>query len=423
MKDRRATVQSFGCRLNIWESEVISRHGEEAGLADTIIINTCAVTAEAEKQARQAVRRQRRDHPDSRIVVTGCAAQIDPASWQAMAEVDAVIGNYEKLQPYTWQKLAARNTPDTMMAVGDIMTVRDVAPHLLEGFDHHTRAFLQVQQGCDHRCTFCIIPYGRGNSRSVPAADIISQTRQLAEAGIAEVVLTGVDITSWGGDLNGTPKLGGLVRQLLDQVPQLQRLRLSSVDPAEADDDLLTALADDHRLMPHLHLSVQHGHDLILKRMKRRHSATDVLDLVREVRQIRPDTVFGADLIAGFPTETEDAHNATRQMIHRAGITYLHVFPFSPRTGTPAARMRQIDGDTIRRRARELREDGTVRMQQFLDNAVGSLDQMLVEGGNSGHGRNYAKMRLQGDFIDRGALLDVKINGRDDDILIVEQIG
>ena len=423
MKDRRATVQSFGCRLNIWESEVISRHGEEAGLADTIIINTCAVTAEAEKQARQAVRRQRRDHPDSRIVVTGCAAQIDPASWQAMAEVDAVIGNHEKLQPDTWQKLAARNTPDTMMAVGDIMTVRDVAPHLLEGFDHHTRAFLQVQQGCDHRCTFCIIPYGRGNSRSVPAADIISQTRQLAEAGIAEVVLTGVDITSWGGDLNGTPKLGGLVRQLLDQVPQLQRLRLSSVDPAEADDDLLTALADDHRLMPHLHLSVQHGHDLILKRMKRRHSATDVLDLVREVRQIRPDTVFGADLIAGFPTETEDAHNATRQMIHRAGITYLHVFPFSPRTGTPAARMRQIDGDTIRRRARELREDGTVRMQQFLDNAVGSLDQMLVEGGNSGHGRNYAKMRLQGDFIDRGALLDVKINGRDDDILIVEQIG
>ena len=315
MKDRRATVQSFGCRLNIWESEVISRHGEEAGLADTIIINTCAVTAEAEKQARQAVRRQRRDHPDSRIVVTGCAAQIDPASWQAMAEVDAVIGNHEKLQRDTWQKLAARNTPDTMMAVGDIMTVRDVAPHLLEGFDHHTRAFLQVQQGCDHRCTFCIIPYGRGNSRSVRAADIISQTRQLAEAGIAEVVLTGVDITSWGGDLNGTPKLGGLVRQLLDQVPQLQRLRLSSVDPAEADDDLLTALADDHRLMPHLHLSVQHGHDLILKRMKRRHSATDVLDLVREVRRIRPDTVFGADLIAGFPTEDDAAHEATLNLI------------------------------------------------------------------------------------------------------------
>lgn len=423
MKDRRATVQSFGCRLNIWESEVISRHGEEAGLADTIIINTCAVTAEAEKQARQAVRRQRRDHPDSRIVVTGCAAQIDPASWQAMAEVDAVIGNHEKLQPDTWQKLAARNTPDTMMAVGDIMTVRDVAPHLLEGFDHHTRAFLQVQQGCDHRCTFCIIPYGRGNSRSVPAADIISQTRQLAEAGIAEVVLTGVDITSWGGDLNGTPKLGGLVRQLLDQVPQLQRLRLSSVDPAEADDDLLTALADDHRLMPHLHLSVQHGHDLILKRMKRRHSATDVLDLVREVRRIRPDTVFGADLIAGFPTEDDAAHEATLNLIDDAQLTWLHVFPYSPRQGTPAARMPQVDGTLIRQRAASLRERAARHQQAFLDSRIGHDDEVLMETGGIGHSRQFARVRIESPHSQApaGTVCPVRITAREDDVLIAEK--
>tara|TARA_E500000178_G_scaffold327510_1_gene356623 strand:+ start:789 stop:2066 length:1278 start_codon:yes stop_codon:yes gene_type:complete len=423
MKDRRATVQSFGCRLNIWESEVISRHGEEAGLADTIIINTCAVTAEAEKQARQAVRRQRRDHPDSRIVVTGCAAQIDPASWQAMAEVDAVIGNHEKLQPDTWQKLAARNTPDTMMAVGDIMTVRDVAPHLLEGFDHHTRAFLQVQQGCDHRCTFCIIPYGRGNSRSVPAADIISQTRQLAEAGIAEVVLTGVDITSWGGDLNGTPKLGGLVRQLLDQVPQLQRLRLSSVDPAEADDDLLTALADDHRLMPHLHLSVQHGHDLILKRMKRRHSATDVLDLVREVRRIRPDTVFGADLIAGFPTEDDAAHEATLNLIDDAQLTWLHVFPYSPRQGTPAARMPQVDGTLIRQRAASLRERAARHQQAFLDSRIGHDDEVLMETGGIGHSRQFARVRIESPHSQApaGTVCPVRITAREGDVLIAEK--
>jgi threonylcarbamoyladenosine tRNA methylthiotransferase MtaB len=423
MKDRRATVQSFGCRLNIWESEVISRHGEEAGLANTIIINTCAVTAEAEKQARQAVRRQRRDHPDSRIVVTGCAAQIDPASWQAMAEVDAVIGNHEKLQPDTWQKLAARNTPDTMMAVGDIMTVRDVAPHLLEGFDHHTRAFLQVQQGCDHRCTFCIIPYGRGNSRSVTAADIISQTRQLAEAGIAEVVLTGVDITSWGGDLNGTPKLGGLVRQLLDQVPQLQRLRLSSVDPAEADDDLLTALADDHRLMPHLHLSVQHGHDLILKRMKRRHSATDVLDLVREVRRIRPDTVFGADLIAGFPTEDDAAHEATLNLIDDAQLTWLHVFPYSPRQGTPAARMPQVDGTLIRQRAASLRERAARHQQAFLDSRIGHDDEVLMETGGIGHSRQFARVRIEGPHSQApaGTVCPVRITAREGDVLIAEK--
>ncbi|MBL6624342.1 MAG: tRNA (N(6)-L-threonylcarbamoyladenosine(37)-C(2))-methylthiotransferase MtaB [Alphaproteobacteria bacterium] len=421
MAERNAPhVETFGCRLNIWESEVVRDHAGNAGLNNAIIFNTCAVTAEAERQARQAIRRARRDNPDAQIVVTGCAAQIAPDSWSSMAEVDHVIGNHDKLSQAAWMSVAEGCEA---IFVSDVMAVREMATHMMDGFHAHTRGFLQIQQGCDHRCTFCIIPYGRGNNRSAGLTQIIDAAQQLVDGGSVEVVLTGVDITSWGSDLPGRPRLGDLVQALLSRVSGLQRLRLSSIDPAEPDVRLMAVLGDDDRLMPHLHLSAQHGDDLVLKQMKRRHLARDVIRFCDEARRRRPDIVFGADIIAGFPTETEDAHNATRQMIHRAGITYLHVFPFSPRTGTPAARMRQIDGDTIRRRARELREDGTIRMQQFLDNAVGSLDQMLVEGGNSGHGRNYAKMRLQGDFIDRGALLDVKINGRDDDILIVEQIG
>ena len=421
MAERNAPhVETFGCRLNIWESEVVRDHAGNAGLNNAIIFNTCAVTAEAERQARQAIRRARRDNPDAQIVVTGCAAQIAPDSWSSMAEVDHVIGNHDKLSQAAWMSVAEGCEA---IIVSDVMAVREMATHMMDGFHAHTRGFLQIQQGCDHRCTFCIIPYGRGNNRSAGLTQIIDAAQQLVDGGSVEVVLTGVDITSWGSDLPGRPRLGDLVRALMSRVSGLQRLRLSSIDPAEPDARLMAVLGDDDRLMPHLHLSAQHGDDLVLKQMKRRHLARDVIRFCDEARRRRPDIVFGADIIAGFPTETEDAHNATRQMIHRAGITYLHVFPFSTRTGTPAARMRQIDGDTIRRRARELREDGTIRMQQFLDNAVGSLDQMLVEGGNSGHGRNYAKMRLQGDFIDRGALLDVKINGRDDDILIVEQIG
>ena len=421
MAERNAPhVETFGCRLNIWESEVVRDHAGNAGLNNAIIFNTCAVTAEAERQARQAIRRARRDNPDAQIVVTGCAAQIAPDSWSSMAEVDHVIGNHDKLSQAAWMSVAEGCEA---IIVSDVMAVREMATHMMDGFHAHTRGFLQIQQGCDHRCTFCIIPYGRGNNRSAGLTQIIDAAQQLVDGGSVEVVLTGVDITSWGSDLPGRPRLGDLVQALLSRVSGLQRLRLSSIDPAEPDARLMAVLGDDDRLMPHLHLSAQHGDDLVLKQMKRRHLARDVIRFCDEARRRRPDIVFGADIIAGFPTETEDAHNATRQMIRRAGITYLHVFPFSPRRGTPAARMRQIDGDTIRRRARELREDGTIRMQQFLDNAVGSLDQMLVEGGNSGHGRNYAKMRLQGDFIDRGALLDVKINGRDDDILIVEQIG
>ena len=418
-------VQSFGCRLNIWESEVISRHSEAAGLGDTIIVNTCAVTAEAEKQARQAVRRHRRDHPGARIVVTGCAAQIDPSSWQGMAEVDAVIGNHEKLDPATWTRLAGRNADETMVAVGDIMTVRETAPHLLEGFDTRTRAFLQVQQGCDHRCTFCIIPYGRGNNRSVPMAVIIDQVARLADSGIAEVVLTGVDITSWGSDFEGNQDgktgLGLLVREILAQVPGLPRLRLSSIDPSEIDADLMAALAENDRLMPHLHLSVQHGDDLILKRMKRRHLAADVLALVAAVRDVRPDCAFGADLIAGFPTEDGAAHQATLDLIDAAGLTWLHVFPYSPREGTPAARMPQVDGCIIRRRAADLREAARRRQQDYLAASVGAHDEMLMETGGIGHTRHFARARLKSDQVaEAGRLYPVRITGVDGDVLEAE---
>ena len=378
MAERNAPhVETFGCRLNIWESEVVRDHAGNAGLNNAIIFNTCAVTAEAERQARQAIRRARRDNPDAQIVVTGCAAQIAPDSWSSMAEVDHVIGNHDKLSQAAWMSVAEGCEA---IIVSDVMAVREMATHMMDGFHAHTRGFLQIQQGCDHRCTFCIIPYGRGNNRSAGLTQIIDAAQQLVDGGSVEVVLTGVDITSWGSDLPGRPRLGDLVQALLSRVSGLQRMRLSSIDPAEPDARLMAVLGDDDRLMPHLHLSAQHGDDLVLKQMKRRHLARDVIRFCDEARRRRPDIVFGADIIAGFPTETEDAHNATRQMIRRAGITYLHVFPFSPRTGTPAARMRQIDGDTIRRRARELREDGTIRMQQFLDNAVGSLDQMLVEG-------------------------------------------
>ena len=322
-----------------------------------VVINTCAVTAEAEKQARQMIRKTRREDADIRIIVTGCAAQINPEAWQNMPEVDAVIGNHEKLDAESWRKLATTNAPELPSLVGDIMTVRSVAPHMLAGFDHHSRAFLQIQQGCDHRCTFCIIPYGRGGSRSVSVAEVVAQTRHLVDAGVAEIVLTGVDISSWGNDLGrsgqDTPKLGQLVAAILAAVPELPRLRLSSIDPADVDMELRAVLADHPRLMPHLHLSVQHGDGLMLKRMKRRHSPDDLIALVDDLRQRRPDIVFGADIIAGFPTEDEHAHNNSMRLMDDLNIGWLHVFPFSPR-GTPAARMPQTDTQIIRTRAPNL---------------------------------------------------------------------
>jgi threonylcarbamoyladenosine tRNA methylthiotransferase MtaB len=415
-----ATIKTFGCRLNIWESEVMARHLEAAALKDAVVINTCAVTAEAEKQARQMIRKIRREDPDKRIVVTGCAAQIDPSAWQGMPEVDAVIGNHDKLDAATWARLAGNNDDQWPSLVSDIMAVGDVAPHLLEGFDGHTRAFLQIQQGCDHRCTFCIIPYGRGQNRSVPMEVIIRQVETLADHGVAEVVLTGVDVASWGGDLDGAPRLGQLVRRLLRQAPSLKRLRMSSIDPAAIDEDLLMALAEDHRLMPHLHLSVQHGDDLILKRMKRRHLRGDVLALVDRVRDVRPETVFGADLIAGFPTEDDAAHHNTLKLIAEAGLTWLHVFPYSPRDGTPAARMPQHSALVIKSRAADLRQAAKDVEYAFLQTRLGQTEEVLLETGGVGHTAQFAKARLISDGAQAGQIYPVRVRGIVDNMLDVE---
>jgi len=408
-------VETFGCRLNIWESEVVQDQASRAGLNDAIIFNTCAVTAEAERQARQAIRRARRQNPEARIVVTGCAAQIAPDEWDAMPEVDHVIGNHDKLTAPAWESLRTGNAEPVI--VSDVMQVRETATHMLDGFTAHTRGFLQVQQGCDHRCTFCIIPYGRGNNRSAGLAQVLESAARLVDGGIGEIVLTGVDITSWGSDLPGRPRLGLLVQTLLRELPGLRRLRLSSLDPAEPDAQLMRVLAEEDRLMPHLHLSAQHGDDVILKRMKRRHLARDVVRFCDEARRRRPEVVFGADLIAGFPTEDDAAHDATLAMIDRAGLTYLHVFPFSPRAGTPAARMPQLDGPVVKARADSLRQRGAARMATFLENSVGSRDQILVESGNKGHGRSYARIRVDGDMITPGSLVDVTVTGHDGQML------
>ena len=399
-----ASVVSFGCRLNIWESEVVARHLQDSGLSNAVVINSCAVTAEAERQARQEVRRHARANPDARIIVTGCAAQINPENWQAMPEVAAVIGNHDKLQAQTWQRLAGSNDAGLPSLVSDIMAVRDVAPHLLEGFDSHSRAFLQIQQGCDHRCTFCIIPQGRGGNRSVPVETVISQVETLVANGVAEIVLTGVDIASWGSEYAGDAiaddaaadkwRLGSLVAAILKAVPALPRLRLSSLDPAVMDRQLLEVLAEEPRLMPHLHLSVQHGDDLILKRMKRRHDRAGLLAFVEAIRKARPDVVFGADLIAGFPTEDEAAHQANLEIISAAGLTWLHVFPYSPREGTPAARMPQLERAVVRDRAAALRAAGEAQASRFHDQLVGKQDIVLVESGGIGHTRQFARARL-----------------------------
>ena len=409
-------VQTFGCRLNIWESEVLRDQAGAAGLSDAIIFNTCAVTAEAEKQARQAIRKARRDHPDAKIIVTGCAAQIAPETWTRMPEVTQVIGNHDKLKPESWEKLATSNAP--LLLVSDIMEVRETASHLVDSFHEHTRAFLQIQQGCDHRCTFCVIPYGRGNNRSAPASRLVDAAKNLVANGCKELVLTGVDITSWGRDLPERLRLGDLVRQLLAEVSDLPRLRLSSIDPAEPDAELMAVLSDDPRLLPHLHLSAQHGDDIILKRMKRRHLARDIVRFCEEARRRRPDVVFGADVISGFPTESDKAHQASLDMIEAAGITHLHVFPYSPRTGTPAAAMSQLSPEIIKSRARVLRQFGEKRLREFLDASVGNTDQLLVETGNCGHGRNFSKIRLDGATYSSGQLIDVDIVRREGDSLV-----
>jgi len=383
-------VLTFGCRLNAFESEVIRGHAAAAGLDDAVIVNTCAVTKEAERQARQAIRRARRDHPQARLIVTGCAAQIDPARYAAMPEVDLVLGNDEKLKRESYARSDAR------VAVGDIMALKETAAHLVDGFEGRARAFIEVQQGCDHRCTFCIIPYGRGNSRSVPVGEIVRQAERLVAAGYRELVLTGVDITSFGGDLPGQPNLGQLCRRLLALVPGLERLRLSSLDPVEIDNTLWRLIGEEPRLMPHLHLSVQAGDDMILKRMKRRHLRADALAACRRGRELRPDIALGADMIAGFPTEDDSMFARSLAFIEEAALDYLHVFPFSARPGTPAARMPQLPSNIVKERAAKLREAGAAATVRALAARIGTIAQVLVEKDGFGHSEHYAPVRFTG---------------------------
>jgi threonylcarbamoyladenosine tRNA methylthiotransferase MtaB len=405
---------TFGCRLNAFESEVIALEAERAGLTDTIVINSCAVTNEAVAQARQSIRRLKRERPQARIVVTGCAAQIEPGMFAAMPEVDRVVGNDDKMRSEAWRD--ARSALDSgrseKIAVADIMAVREMAPHLLEGFQKGLpRVFVQVQNGCDHRCTFCIIPYGRGHSRSVPMGAVVSQVRALVEHGHAEIVLTGVDLTSYGADLPGAPKLGQLIKQILRHVPELKRLRISSIDQVEADRCLLEVIADDERLMPHLHLSLQSGDDLILKRMKRRHSRSQAIDFCAQVRRLRPDVALGADIIAGFPTETEEMFARSMDLVEECDLTFLHVFPYSPRPGTPAARMPQVSGHVIRERARGLRAAGEAALRRRLASELGQTRQVLIESATQGRTEHFLPVAIAGEM--PGAVRALTVTGND----------
>jgi threonylcarbamoyladenosine tRNA methylthiotransferase MtaB len=403
-------VVSFGCRLNTYEGEVMRGHARAAGLSDTVIVNTCAVTAEAERQARQAIRRLGRERPEARIVVTGCAAQIDPAAWGAIPGVARVLGNAEKLDPAHW-------AADAPSAVSDIMQARETAAHLVTEFAGRARAFVQVQQGCDHRCTFCVIPFGRGPSRSVPLGAILDQCRSLMAGGYQEIVLTGVDITSYGGDLPGRPPLGQIVRRLLALLPELPRLRLSSLDPCEIDDDLWRLIAEEPRLMPHLHLSIQAGSDLILKRMKRRHLRADVLAVARRARALRPGIAFGADLIAGFPTETEQAFAETLALVEEADLTMLHVFPYSERAGTPAARMPSVPKAVRRDRASRLRAAGEAAAARFDAGRLGLPVRVLAETETRGHCEHFRPVRLSVPVLP-GAIVTATVTGADRDGLL-----
>ena len=407
-------VITLGCRLNTFESEVMREIGADAGLDDAIIINTCAVTAEAERQARQTIRRAKRDNPDARIIVTGCAAQLNADAFAAMAEVDRVLGNEEKLDPAV---LAGDGAP---VQVADIMTVKETAPPVISGLEGRTRAFVQIQQGCDHRCTYCIIPFARGPNRSVAIDAIIAQVRGLVDARYLEVVLTGVDICSYGADVSGTPDLAGLISQLLAAVPGLARLRLSTVDPAVVDEALIRLLAEEERLMPHLHLSLQAMDDVVLKRMKRRHARHDAFDVVARARAVRPDTVFGADLIAGFPTETEPMFENTLAAVGDLDLAYLHVFPYSPRPGTPAARMPQVDAKVRKGRAGRLRLAGEAGLKRFLESRTGTTAQVLVEKDGHGLSQHYAPVRLDF-FAPIGAIVDARVTAAGDDYLIASK--
>ncbi|MCX7286256.1 MAG: tRNA (N(6)-L-threonylcarbamoyladenosine(37)-C(2))-methylthiotransferase MtaB [Rhodobacterales bacterium] len=403
---------TLGCRLNAYETEAMKELATAAGLSGAVVVNTCAVTAEAVRKAKQEIRRLSRENPGSPIIVTGCAAQTEPETFAAMAEVTRVVGNHEKMQPETWRGLAA---PDLIgvterVQVDDIMSVRETAGHLIDGFGRH-RAYVQVQNGCDHRCTFCIIPYGRGNSRSVPAGVVVEQIQRLVDRGFNEVVLTGVDLTSWGADLPASPRLGDLVRRIL-RLTTIPRLRISSIDSIEADPALMEAIATEPRLMPHLHLSLQAGDDLILKRMKRRHLRDDAIRFCDDARRLRPDMIFGADIIAGFPTETEAMFQRSLDLVQDCGLTFLHVFPYSPRKGTPAARMPAVRGPEIKDRAARLRSAGQAALLRHLQAQVGRVHRVLTEGARIGRTEGFAEVAFATDQPE-GAVLDVTVLGQD----------
>jgi threonylcarbamoyladenosine tRNA methylthiotransferase MtaB len=398
-------VVTFGCRLNTFESEVIRREAISAGVHDAVVVNTCAVTAEAVRQAKQTIRRLKREQPHARIVVTGCAAQTEANTFAVMPEVDSVVGNEEKFDAKVWAR-------GEKIAVSNIMAAKTMRPHAIESIAGRTRAFVQVQNGCDHRCTFCIIPFGRGNSRSLPMEEVVAQARRLVANGYREIVLTGVDITSYGADLAGAPRIGALAKRILKDVPELARLRLSSIDSVEADSALLDALANEPRLMPHLHLSLQSGDDLILKRMKRRHLRGDAIAFCEQVRRLRPDVVFGADIIAGFPTESENMFDRSLDLVDECGLTQLHVFPFSPRPGTPAARMPQVDRAIIKERARRLREKGEVALRKHLDLEIGGRRRVLAESRALGRTEQFMPVRLAAP-IEPGVIVDLTMTGHD----------
>jgi len=406
-------VLTFGCRLNAYESEAIRNSAQEAQLRDCVVVNTCAVTAEAVRQSRQAIRRLKRENPGRRILVTGCAAQTEPETYAAMAEVDAVLGNREKLEAQVYADFGAGGA--MRIRVNDIMSVRENASHMVDHFEGKTRAFLQVQNGCDHRCTFCVIPYGRGNSRSVPMGAVVSEALRLTEKGFAEIVLTGVDITSYGADLPGRPSLGALAGKLLKLVPEMKRLRLSSIDSIETDPALMRAIAEEERLMPHFHLSAQSGDDMILKRMKRRHARADTIAFCEAVRLRRPDAAFSADLIAGFPTETEAMFENSLRLVDDAGLSQLHVFPFSPRSGTPAAKMPQVPRALVKERAARLRAKGKEARGRRLDALKGSRQMVLMERGGIGHTPCFVSVAFDG--AESGAFLPLTITGRAGDHL------
>lgn len=414
-KNPTINVVNFGCRLNAYESEVMREHATAAGLNNTIIVNTCAVTKAAERQGQQTIRKLKRDNPTATIIATGCAVQLSPERYSAMPEVARVLGNEHKMKRESFM-------PENAVPIltSDIMAVRETAEHLVEGFDGRTRAFVQVQQGCDHRCTFCIIPFARGNNRSVPMGRIVEEVRSLVANGFKEVVITGVDITGYGGDLPGKPSLGQMLRRLLIAVPELPRLRLSSIDPAELDEDLLGVIADFPRVMPHIHISAQAGDDMILKRMKRRHLRADIINFCDKVRGVRSGAVFGADVIAGFPTETDEMFERSLALIDDCGLTHLHVFPYSVRPGTPAAKMPQVNGAVIKERAARLREKGHATLAAYLPTRIGATARVLIEQESTGHCEHYVPVHVNDSL--PGDLLDVRITAVDGVRLIGERI-